>query len=424
MNAITLDGFLGDAADSNNAMWIDVEGALAYVLNGAKRTLRNCQALYLEAESEPRWEGQMIDAEVISHLANYGLKPVVRDIQREWGQYNVVLMRQPSAPLNVASRLRRTGRLKSFASGCETMSSSSSHQNALTLTIHRAKTLLEWLSTGQFSRALEAAYHYLRRRVPRPRKLQNKFKDERRSRPPQHPLPTIDVVDVQHLGSLSVDDVNGVAVVMPCIDLKMGKRTAQLLAKRAGMTCRILVVNDSLRQGFVRTLNDTAARLRVRYVVYLAQDAYPGRDWLCNAHDVMEKSRKALLGFNDGTYKGRIAAFGMVRTDWAQGLYGGPIFYPGYKSHAADNELTVIARATDMYVYDANCTLVEYDPEKESKRSHKPDAKLFRQRFVTCFDGLVPVDPLVSLAQEYKIQNALIGGSDGISLGCGTFLTL
>ena len=73
-----------------------------------------------------------------------------------------------------------------------------------------------------------------------------------------------------------------------------------------------------------------------------------------------------------------------------------------------------------MYVYDANCTLVEYDPEKESKRSHKPDAKLFRQRFVTCFDGLVPVDPLVSLAQEYKIQNALIGSSTGLSLGCGT----
>ena len=167
---------------------------------------------------------------------------------------------------------------------------------------------------------MEATYRYLRRRAPLPGKLQNEFKkDRRRSRPPQHPPPTIDVVDVQHLGSLSVDDVNGVAVVMPCIDLKMGKRTAQLLAKRAGMTCRILVVNDSLRQGFVRTLNDTAARLKVRYVVYLAQDAYPGRDWLRNAHDVMEKSRKALLGFNDGTYKGRIAAFGMVRTELGSG---------------------------------------------------------------------------------------------------------
>ena len=45
--------------------------------------------LYLEVESEPRWEGQMIDAEVISHLASYGLKPVVRDVQQEaWRQYN------------------------------------------------------------------------------------------------------------------------------------------------------------------------------------------------------------------------------------------------------------------------------------------------------------------------------------------------
>ena len=345
MNAITLDGFLGDAADSDNAMWIDVEGALANVLNGAKRTLRNCQALYLEAKSEPRWEGQMIDAEVISHLANYGLKPVVRDIQREWGQYNVVLMRQASAPLNVASRLRRTGRLKSFASGCETMSSSSSHQNALTLTIHRAKTLLSGylLVSSAEPWRLPTTICAAGCRCHESCRTMSMTSGEVGL---LSTTTTIDVVDVQHLGTLSVDDVNGVAVVMPCIDLKMGKRTAQLLAKRAGMTCRILVVNDSLRQGFIRTLNDTAARLRVRYVVY-RPDAYPGRDWLCNAHDVMEKSGKALLGFNDGTCQGRIAAFGMVRTDWAQGLYGGSIFYPGYKSHGADKELTVIARATN-----------------------------------------------------------------------------
>jgi hypothetical protein len=226
--------------------------------------------------------------------------------------------------------------------------------------------------------------------------------------PPTHRQRTIALLDVRRLGSLSVDDMTDVAVVMPCIDTQMGMGTAQLLAKRAGMECRILVVNDALRQGYIKTLNDTAARMSVRYLVYLAQDAYPGRYWLRDAHDAMERSGKGLLGFNDGTYSGRIATFGMVRTDWVRRLYGGPIFHPGYHCHGADNELTVIARALDMYIYEPNCTLVEYDPDKESKPGHKEDAKLFRQRFITAFDGLVPAERVLMLAEEYKVKVSLI----------------
>ena len=198
---------------------------------------------------------------------------------------------------------------------------------------------------------------------------------------------------------------------MPCIDAKIAMNTARLLACRAGMDCRIIVVNDTFRQGFIRTLNDTAARISARYIVYLAQDAYPGRNWLRDAHDALERSGKGLLGFNDGTYKGRIATFGMVRTDWVRSLYGGPIFHPGYNCHGADNELTVIARASDSYVYEPNCTLVEYDPNKDSKPGHKLDAKLFRQRFVTGFDGLVPLERLRQLAVEYKVNPSLLSGS-------------
>ena len=231
----------------------------------------------------------------------------------------------------------------------------------------------------------------------------------KRPAPSKHRNPKVEFLDVRRLGSLSVDDMTGVAVVMPCTDAKMGMDTAELLAKRAGMECRILVVNDILRQGFVKTLNGTAARMLVRYVVYLAQDAYPGRNWLRDAHDAMERSGKGLLGFNDGTYRGRIATFGMVRTDWVRRLYGGPIFHPGYNCHGADSELTVIARALDMYIYEPNCTLVEYDPDKESKPGHKEDAKLFRQRFITAFDRLVPAERLMMLAEEYKVKTSLIG---------------
>jgi FkbM family methyltransferase len=93
VRAITLDGFLGDATGLANAIWIDVEGALARVFAGAERTLRNCQAVYVEMEAVARWEDQMIDADVVSHLANYGLEPALRDIQRHRWQYNAIFVR-------------------------------------------------------------------------------------------------------------------------------------------------------------------------------------------------------------------------------------------------------------------------------------------------------------------------------------------
>ena len=42
---------------------------------------------------------------------------------------------------------------------------------------------------------------------------------------------------------------------------------------------------------------------------------------------------------------------------------------------------------------------------RSSKPGHKADAKLFRERFVTGFDGLVPLETLLSLAEEYKVRS-------------------
>jgi hypothetical protein len=214
----------------------------------------------------------------------------------------------------------------------------------------------------------------------------------------------IQLIDVQDLRALELGDGNAVAVVMPCIDAKLGMESAELLGRRAGMPCRILVAHDTVRQGFIKTLNDVSVRIAARYVVYLAQDAYPGRDWLRSAYDILERSGKGLLGFNDGKWRGRIASFGMVRMNWVRTLYGGPIFYHGYVSHKADNELTVIGRATNMYLYEPNCTLVEFDRDKEFKTSGVDDTKLFERRYVRAFDGLAPREALLEMAKEYKIK--------------------
>src|SRR5262245_44024048 len=93
VQSVTLDGFLVNDADLPNAMWIDVEGALASVLAGAERTLRSCQAVLVELEAIENWQGQMVDLDAMSYLASRGLKPMLRDIQKEGWQYNAIFVR-------------------------------------------------------------------------------------------------------------------------------------------------------------------------------------------------------------------------------------------------------------------------------------------------------------------------------------------
>jgi glycosyltransferase involved in cell wall biosynthesis len=211
------------------------------------------------------------------------------------------------------------------------------------------------------------------------------------------------VVDIKNIEIFSYSNPNGVAIIMPCIDTQMGIDTAKFLLKRAGMECRIVIVNDTLRKGFINVLNTTARRMDVKYVVYLAQDAYPGLDWLKLAYDDLEKTGKGLLAFNCGKWRGRVAAFGMIRMSWIKGIYGDSVLYPDYNAHKADNEITVIARVLDSFVYNPNSTLVEIDKDKVFKENIPEDKELFRERFRTGFDGLLPLEKLKPLAEEYFV---------------------
>ena len=226
----------------------------------------------------------------------------------------------------------------------------------------------------------------------------------------------IKILDIQEVSTFFHSDPEGVAIIMPCTDVEEGQKTAETLHRRAGMPCNIFIVHDTIHQGFVKTLNQTAARISAKYIVYLAQDAWPSRGWLKCAFDSLEKSGKGLLAFNDGKWSGHIASFGMVRTSWLRDLYSGDIFYPGYHSHAADNELTVIARVQDMHVYNPECTLVEHDPDKDFGGSNPVDRKLFKRRFIQGFDGLVPLESLIPLAEEYKVNWEQEKSARGVSI--------
>ena len=211
------------------------------------------------------------------------------------------------------------------------------------------------------------------------------------------------IVDVKDIGRLTYSDPEGVAVVMPSINTAKALQTSRLLVKRAGMKIKVFVVEDSIRQGFIKTLNDMAMRINVKFVIYLAEDAFPGIDWVKTAYTRLEETGKGLLAFNCGKWKGRIAAFGMVRKEWVRSLYGGPILFPGYKAHKADNELTVIARVTENYVYEPDSVLVEIDAEKIFKENVPEDKMIFRKRFCTGFGGLSSVEKLKPLSTEYFV---------------------
>jgi hypothetical protein len=168
------------------------------------------------------------------------------------------------------------------------------------------------------------------------------------------------------------------------------------------------VALDPERHGFVATLNAVAPRLAARRLVYAAEDAHPGPDWLARGTAAMEASGARLLGFNCGKWDGRIAAFGLLDLAWARGLYGGPAMCPEYRAHRADNELTVIARAQGAYAYDPRAILMERDAAKALRpRDGAPpgqdaaDRAIFRRRFRRGFNGLAPADALAALAPDY-----------------------
>jgi len=216
----------------------------------------------------------------------------------------------------------------------------------------------------------------------------------------------IEVLEAGQSPGPAAANPDGVTVIMPAIHRRRALATARMLRDRAGIDVQILVVIDTRRQGFVKTLNRTARRVKSRYLVYLAEDAVAGQDWLKRAWDALEESGKGLLAFNCGKWRGRIAAFGMVRSEWIGRVYAKDILFSGYRAHRADNELTAIARATDEFVYCAEALLMENDPGKMVldqgvEQSTKADRRLFRQRYAKGFDGRAPAERLQEMAGEY-----------------------
>ena len=79
--AYTIDTILRerDLLGEPCVMWIDVEGAQDLVLAGADAALANCQALMIEVEEHPYWQGQVLVDDIDALLESAGLTCIARD---------------------------------------------------------------------------------------------------------------------------------------------------------------------------------------------------------------------------------------------------------------------------------------------------------------------------------------------------------
>lgn len=206
-------------------------------------------------------------------------------------------------------------------------------------------------------------------------------------------------VEFTSLASLpaQIDAGAGALVVMPFIEPTLARRAATQLARRAGADGLLLAVYDDRRAGFIAIANRVFRTSTSASFAYLAQDAFGGRDWLARGQAALARDKGGLVAFNDGKWGGALAAFGLVDRSWAAGNYGGELFHPGYRSHYADAELSVLALAQAKHRYDPECLLIEVDWDKEAKGVDEGDRALFRSRAAAGFDGRVAEPKLLSL---------------------------
>ena len=197
-----------------------------------------------------------------------------------------------------------------------------------------------------------------------------------------------------NLPQASFEGRHETVVAIPYISPDRVARVAAVLQRRTDRDALLVLAEDDLRQGFIKTANMVFARTDSAYFCYLAEDVFPGHFWLEYALNPMKKTGAGLLAFSDGSFFGSVAAFGMVKREWVTTLYPEKcLFYPGYTSHCADTELSVIAERTRNLIFNPNALMVEVDYEKHLKRHNADDEALYARRHANCFDGLIPFPP-------------------------------
>jgi hypothetical protein len=189
-------------------------------------------------------------------------------------------------------------------------------------------------------------------------------------------------------------ELSNILIIMPFIHPSKAKQTADILSIRANAAGILACVFDQDQEGFVSIANRIFKKTTAPYVAYVAEDAFPGMDWLQIGLQKLLDSEASLLAFNDGKWQGNLAAFGLVKREWAEKNYQGHLFYPHYKKHYADTELTLLAKSDRVFTYDSHSVLIEIDWDKSKKSVDADDRQLFLKRAQGQFDGRI-LDPIL-----------------------------
>lgn len=192
----------------------------------------------------------------------------------------------------------------------------------------------------------------------------------------------------QDIKSTPLDSTN-ILIILPFIHYSKAQETAKILSKRANLDGTIICVDDVKRAGYVFIANQVFKESSSTYIGYVAEDAFPGMNWLSIGLKKLESSSASLLAFNDGKWQGHLASFGLVKREWAQKNYQGDLFYSSYQSHYADTELTLLAKSDKVFAYDPHSIVMEVDNRKDEKKVNQNDKLLFSRRADTGFDGRV-----------------------------------
>lgn len=160
------------------------------------------------------------------------------------------------------------------------------------------------------------------------------------------------------------------------------EKVAKVHLARAGMDCEvILIIQEDGWDGWVELHNWAARNLDFDHYVFSCGDYFPSRDYLRVAYDLMIQTGHKLIAFNDGKWDGFIATAGLIERKWMETNYEGDLFYPGYKKHYADTELSMIALGQEVIGYCPDAVLIEIDYGKfEKGYIHKIDQLLFLAR--------------------------------------------
>lgn len=102
VESTSLDAYFPRALEQTFALWIDVEGALDQVLEGAADVLLRTVLLRVEVEHTQIWRGQILAPEIAAYLESLGFVCVIDTyVERAYDQSDMVFVRRGALDLLV-----------------------------------------------------------------------------------------------------------------------------------------------------------------------------------------------------------------------------------------------------------------------------------------------------------------------------------